>query len=258
MDIPGRLQRWTAGESPRRSSRLSDAGRSGEQALACCLPVRHSRWAAHRPPGPERCCRPAAESSPDLILLGGDYVSLDHRDVSAFAQRLAPLRSRCEIFAVLGNHDLWQDEAAIRRVLEDAGVIVLVNESRRLAAPFQRVVVYGMDEPGTGDPKPPPPPTDDSLRIVIMHSPLGVRLLAPGTFHVAFCGHTHGGQIALPSGRPLLLPIGAGDRKQAGGGVFPVKGGHLLISRGVGMSDLPVRLFAHSEIHACVFEPAST
>jgi predicted MPP superfamily phosphohydrolase len=112
-----------------------------------------------------------------------------------------------------------------------------------------------MDEPGTGSPQAPSAPLpDDDIRLVLMHSPLGLRYLEHAPFHVAFCGHTHGGQIALPSGMPIVLPPGSGGRRYGRGGVFPVRGGQLLVSRGLGFSDLPIRLFATSELHLITIE----
>jgi predicted MPP superfamily phosphohydrolase len=196
-----------------------------------------------------------ADAAPDLLLLGGDYVSLDHRHVLELTRLLGALRPRLGVFGVLGNHDLWQDDVAISRALGEAGVRLLINEEHRLPEPFPRVVVYGMDEPGTGDPRAPSAPLhDDDIRLVLMHSPLGLRYLEQAPFHVAFCGHTHGGQVALPSGIPLVLPRGSGGRRYGRGGVFPVSGGQLLVSRGLGFSDLPLRLFATSELHLCTIE----
>ena len=158
-----------------------------------------------------------AEDAPDLVLLGGDYVCVHEREIESLARFLAALRPRLGVFGVLGNHDLWQDEVAIARALTEAGVRVLVNEEVRLPAPFGHVVLYGMDEPGTGDPRAPPALADGDRRIVLMHSPPGLDHLQPGSFHVAFCGHTHGGQVATPSGWPIVLPHGAGGRATSRG-----------------------------------------
>lgn len=45
-----------------------------------------------------------AEGAPDVVLLGGDYVSLDHSHVSELADRLADLTVPLGIYGVLGNH----------------------------------------------------------------------------------------------------------------------------------------------------------
>jgi predicted MPP superfamily phosphohydrolase len=190
--------------------------------------------------------------APDVMLLGGDYVSHDHRYVDLLARRIRRIRPRFGIFGVFGNHDLWLDDCHIQSVLESAGVRFLVNGSQRLPAPFSHVSICGLDEPGTGMPDAKEMFTDAARRrLVVMHSPLGLKHLRGHNFDVAFCGHTHGGQIALPDGRPIILPKGAGDRRFAHGHFHLETGGELLVSRGVGMSGAPVRLFAPSEVHLC-------
>ncbi len=114
-----------------------------------------------------------------------------------------------------------------------------------------------MDEPWTGDAERPPTPPDDAVAaVILMHSPHGLRFLAGAPFDLALCGHTHGGQIALPGGVPVVLPRGSGPRRYARG-EFQLPGGEarLVVSRGVGMSDLPVRLFARSEVHLLTLAP---
>jgi predicted MPP superfamily phosphohydrolase len=87
-----------------------------------------------------------------------------------------------------------------------------------------------------------------------MHGPDGLLALGDRRFELAFCGHTHGGQVALPGGTPILIPGGALNRTYSNG-LFDVRGagagGKLLVSRGVGCSTLPVRLFAPPEVHLC-------
>jgi len=190
--------------------------------------------------------------SPDVVLLGGDYVSLHHKYVKTFASRVVRIRSRFGIFGVFGNHDLWLDDQYIKAHLEAAGVRFLVNSSVRLPDPYADFSICGLDEPGVGAPDAASMFSDTAPhRIVVMHSPIGMHQLAGHRFDIAFCGHTHGGQVALPNGRPIILPPGSGDRRFSNGLFQLSEGGQLLVSRGVGMSDIPIRLFAGSEIHLC-------
>jgi len=192
---------------------------------------------------------------PHLVLLGGDYISMHHRHIETLAAHLRATAAPLGIFAVFGNHDLWVDDSFIAQALVAAGVRPLVNESVRLPAPFDEVVVCGLDEPGTGTPDPVGTLGGvEGVRLLLMHSPHGLQLVAEHAFHIAFCGHTHGGQIALPGRRPLVLPRGAGPRRYARGGHFRLARGELLVSNGVGMSELPIRLFAPSEVHLCTLQ----
>lgn len=64
---------------------------------------------------------------PDLVLLTGDYVHGSARFIPAVAAILGGLRSRLGSFAVLGNHDHWEDAALTRRELREVGVRLLDN-----------------------------------------------------------------------------------------------------------------------------------
>jgi uncharacterized protein len=192
---------------------------------------------------------------PHLTLLGGDFISLHERHIERLIPFLKNLESPLGILGVMGNHDLWADDKVIANALHDAKVKVLVNESVTLGSPFENVTIFGLDEPGTGSPDASKfYGIENGLNLLLMHSPLGLAKLEGFAFNVAFCGHTHGGQIALPGGTPLVLPRGSGDRQYASGRKsLPRGGAEILISRGIGMSDLPIRLFAPSEVHLCRF-----
>lgn len=193
-----------------------------------------------------------AERKPDVLLLGGDFVSCRARYVSALAKHIAQCPAPLGKFAVMGNHDLWADDMHICQVLEHAGVQVLVNRQVALPAPYAAVSICGLDDPWTGQP-------DveamlhgaDATRVVLMHAPDGLLLLGDQRFDVAFAGHTHGGQIARRDGRPIVVPHGPLCRKYHHGR-FQVSGnGELIVSRGIGCSTLPFRLNADPELVIC-------
>ncbi len=159
---------------------------------------------------------------------------------------------------MFGNHDLWLDDAFIQARLEAAGVHMLFNESVRLAPPYVELHVCGLDEPGVGQPDARHTFNDAGpRRLLLMHSPLGLRHMQAYPFDLAFCGHTHSGQIARPSGRAIVLPSGSGERLFANGYFELAEGGRLVTSRGIGMSDLPIRLFSPSEVHLYTIQAAS-
>jgi predicted MPP superfamily phosphohydrolase len=200
----------------------------------------------------EKALLSVAEFEPDVILFGGDYVSLDSRHMRHLLKPLTLLNPSTPKFAVLGNHDLWLSDQHIVECLQHAGVDVLVNQNRRLSLPYADISVCGLDEPGVGMPD-----AEQTfagacdVRLLLMHSPLGLRHVNDHDFAIAFCGHTHGGQIAMPSGKPFVLPPGSGERRFAHGVFALPDQRQLLTSRGIGMSDLPIRLFAPSEVHLC-------
>jgi hypothetical protein len=186
---------------------------------------------------------------PDVLVLGGDYVFLDATPamLRELEQRVAAVPAPVKL-AVMGNHDLWTRHDLIEGALQRAGVRVLVNEATRLPAPFDDVAVIGLDDPFAGKPNPEPAlrqAAGAAFRLAVVHSPEGVPFVSGQGVGLVLCGHTHGGQIALPSG-PVVVHGKQGRRFPAG--LFDVAGMPLFVSRGLGMVELPFRVYARSDV----------
>ncbi|AIY42289.1 Ser/Thr protein phosphatase family protein [Collimonas arenae] len=152
----------------------------------------------------------------------------------------------------MGNHDLWVDDTELCGILHEAGVNVLVNQNRPLPAPYEAVSICGLDDPWTGAPDIDQTVADaGAIRILLMHAPDGLLLLDGQHFDLSVAGHTHGGQIALPNGRPIIVPSGPMCRKYHFGRYETELNGSLIVSRGVGCSSLPIRLNADPELVIC-------
>ncbi|HEY9226696.1 MAG TPA: metallophosphoesterase [Gemmatimonadaceae bacterium] len=203
-----------------------------------------------------QACELLADMEPDLLLLGGDYVTVRGADIHRLAPLLAEIPAPLGKFAVLGNHDLHANYSIIVSELERAGVCVLSNERAELPAPFADVSICGLDDPTHGEPR------GDlaidgatGMRIVLMHSPDGLEAVADRAYDLALCGHTHGGQIRLPGGPAMIVPGGRLNRRYCGGNYeMPCENGSrvLIVSHGVGCSGVPVRAFTPPEVHLCL------
>src|SRR5262249_12913828 len=140
-----------------------------------------------------------------------------------------------------------------------AGIELLTNRAVRLPPPHDDVALAGLDdhESGLPDAAALRETTDGArYRILLVHSPAGLRDLDGGRCDLALAGHTHGGQIALPGGIPILLPKGEGLRRLRYGRYDDARGaGTLIVSRGVGYSSLPLRSFAPAEVVAVDLAP---
>ena len=190
--------------------------------------------------------RELARAALDLLVLGGDFVFLD-----ASPRRLAALKTWVEgvparhKVAVLGNHDLWTWHERIEEVLRAAGVEVLVNRHVRL----DELVVAGVDEPWTGAPDGEAAfagvdPAEPILAVA--HSPDGFPHVVGRGADLLVCGHTHGGQVALPGGRAIVMPSVEGARFPHGRHV--AEGLEIFVSRGLGGVEVPVRTFAPPDV----------
>jgi uncharacterized protein len=202
-----------------------------------------------------RACRLLAEAKPDLLLLGGDFVSFHARHVEGVLDAIDMVQAPLGRLAVLGNHDLIADDAYLVERLATIGVRTLVNENVRLPAPYDALWVCGLDNTEQGSPDGAKAVAGaDGIRLVLMHSPDGLTALGGEPFEVAFTGHVHGGQFVLPGGKSLISAKGPLSQRYLRGGLFELGGPGeriMLVSRGIGQGSLPMRFRADPEVHIC-------
>jgi hypothetical protein len=199
------------------------------------------------------------DARPYVLLLGGDYVFLGSTNdrVRQLNELVAEVPAQVKI-AVLGNHDFWARPARLEVALAAAGAVVLVNEAMRLPPPHDDVAVIGLDDPFTALDladqqagkqaleKAFATVADAPVKIALCHSPDGVPLVRNRGVTLFVCGHTHGGHLALPGGRPILMPSPMG--RLWPWGLHTVDGMTLFVSRGVGGSLVPVRTYAPPDV----------
>ena len=173
------------------------------------------------------------------------------------------LKAPLGTFAILGNHDWWDDAAAQRlghgrviaaRELRRVGIPVLENDGLRLVKNGQPFWLLGLgdqlallrrplqgvdDLPGTLAKI-----TDDAPAILMAHEP-DIFPQVPGRIALTLSGHTHGGQVRLFGYSPVV-PSRFRNRYAYG---HVVEGGrHLVVSGGLGTSIMPVRFGVPPEI----------
>jgi hypothetical protein len=198
----------------------------------------------------DRALEVLCEARPDLLVLGGDYVFLDATAESGaeLARWIAAAPARTKV-AVLGNHDLWADDRAVERALAAGGAEVLVNRGVGLPPPHEGVVVVGLDDLLTGRPDAGlafSAAQGAALVVAVCHSPDGLDHVAGRGVALLLAGHTHGGQIAAPGPRPIIVPGRLGRRYPFG--LHDVDGTTLFVSRGLGGVELPVRVYAPPDV----------
>lgn len=204
---------------------------------------------------------------PDLIVLLGDYAAGHHFitqpvKIADVAPLLAGLSAPMGTFAILGNHDWWDDLTAQRRgggpnlyaeALEANGIPVLSNRAIRLPTVWlagleDQIALSkgggrfaGLDDlPATLDQI----ADDGAPAILLAHEP-DIFPKVPGRIALTLSGHTHGGQIRLFGWSPVV-PSRFGNRFAYGH--VREEGRDLVVSGGIGCSILPVRLGVTPEI----------
>ncbi len=207
---------------------------------------------------------------PDLILMLGDYVSgirlrTGTIPVDQTAKVAAQAKARLGVFSINGNHDWWGDRRVqaqrqgppqAQLAFENVGIPVLSNQAVRLSKdnfPFwlsgtDSMLAYwtghrgfqGMDDlPATLAQI-----TDNAPIIHMAHEPdLFVQM--PERVSITLSGHTHGGQVRMFGYSPVV-PSSFGNRFAYGHIIE--NGRHLVVSGGLGVSTIPVRLGVPPEI----------
>ncbi len=192
-----------------------------------------------------------AEARLDVLALGGDYVFLDiTRDKASRLARLVEAVPAPTKVAVLGNHDLWSEHELFEAALAEVGVSVLVNDAVELDGPHAGVAILGIDEPYTGDAnlaeaRAQVPGAE--VLLALCHSPDCVPQVEGSPVRLLLAGHTHGGHIALPGPTPIVVP-GPYGRRYPFGRHRLAGGATLIVSRGVGGVEVPMRLFAPPDV----------
>lgn len=190
-----------------------------------------------------RAVRLVSAGDPDIVVLGGDYVSFaDRRFMEPVAELLAPLaNARSGAFAVLGNHD---DDREMPAALARRGFEVLKDQRTTLTLRGERLDLAGIRFwtkraadiaqvlKGTGE-----------TTILLAHDPRRLAEAAALDTQLVLSGHTHGGQVLVPG-------VGA-----IAGRKFPVLAGYatrdntaLFVSRGVGTVYVPIRINCPPEV----------
>ena len=203
----------------------------------------------------EHVVRRVQRAGADLVLVLGDVVDVDapltDRDEAEpmpVAAALGRLRAPLGVVAVLGNHDWRAGGHRVAAALRAAGLTVLENDAVRVGQGKRELWLAGLADATRRTPDvaatlaavPPGAPV-----IVLSHDP-DVFPHIPARVALTVSGHTHGGQIAVPFARRVWTPSRYGER-YAGGHVVE-DGRQMVVSRGIGTSNVPLRLGAPPEL----------
>jgi len=185
------------------------------------------------------------EQTPDIILLGGDYINdgASNQDIPSIGPAIANIfraSGDIPVVAVLGNHDHWSGAESWTEYLSEAGVIVLENETVVLEAVGPCIRGFGDAFTDHFEYVDFPTACADRLKITLTHDPAGA--FNPKVEGLVLAGHTHCGQISLPLLGPLYVPTQA--PREAYCGLYKDKQRQVFVSSGIGTSVIPLRFNA--------------
>lgn len=190
---------------------------------------------------------------PDIIFVTGDVIDSNHTNVEVALEFLEGAVKIAPTYYVIGNHEMWLDAgtlAELKSGMVKLGVYYVDNEC--LSIPYGETTynLVGLDVDNLYGSK-----LDqcmemvdgDKLSILLAHEPQYFNRYCTIGMDLVFTGHAHGGQVRLPVVGGLVAP----DQ-----GLFPeyTEGIHvedqttMVVSRGLGNSIIPVRIFNFPEI----------
>lgn len=196
---------------------------------------------------------------PDAVALLGDYrygiEPARSMPPTELARRLAPLaQDKRPVLYILGNHDQGEYAAELEKAFSSVGFSPLDGCSRRLRLDRNRSMevcgvsfVFGAGKSHV-DSKLPKKATAGVPRIVLAHSPYIFLKNSFPSVELVLAGHTHGGQICKPNGMPLRAREKFTPEMMRGGWHTMPSGKKLYITRGIGFSQVAMRLCCPAEI----------
>lgn len=188
---------------------------------------------------------------PDMIVITGDLVDSNHTNIEK-AQEL--VQGACQIapvYYVTGNHEYWlsdEEQKELKDVLEASGVILLENESITITKGTSSFVLSGLNDNSLlGDTLQSMKLDSDKLNILLAHEPQYLSNYSSCGVDLVLSGHAHGGQFILPFIGAVYAPD-QGFRPKYTEGRYTAGQTTMFVSRGLGNSVIPVRLFNFPEV----------
>ena len=186
---------------------------------------------------------------PGMVAITGDFVTDDANTFEALAEPLRGLKADAGVFFCHGNHDVWTQPERIARALAALGFTHLDNTGLGLTRQNEPLWIAGLESAWAGRPnlaaatkgRPANAPC-----ITLVHEPDYADILSQAPLNqLQLSGHTHGGQVCLPFGIPLILPNWG---KKYAKGHFHLGRHQLYVNRGLGTLGPDARFACRPEI----------
>ncbi|MCL2873956.1 MAG: metallophosphoesterase [Defluviitaleaceae bacterium] len=189
----------------------------------------------------------------DIVVITGDFIADKHTEILPHLPFFRELTKNTPVFYVFGNHEICE-EAEVGEAFKSAGVIVLKDENIYLNISGVRLNIIGIsdyysikqndlenifDILKNIDP--------NEFNIMLSHQPQIFKNILSYDVDLILAGHTHGGQVRFPL-LPALYAPGQGVLPKYGDGWYHENGSNLYISKGIGSTVFPIRLFNRPEI----------
>jgi predicted MPP superfamily phosphohydrolase len=200
----------------------------------------------------QRLVNKIQQTKPDLIVITGDIIDSNRYNLQNSLNLIDQIVKIADVYYVTGNHEVaTNDVDRIKEELTTRGVRVLANETLNLERGGEAISLTGIEDPLMGeiaskmisDSHVP----SDAFTVLLAHRPEDFQAYVDAGIDVTFSGHAHGGQFRIPGMGGLVAP-GQGYFPTYTAGIHEQGESKLVVSRGLGNSIIPIRLFNLPEI----------
>ena len=202
------------------------------------------------------------KAKPDLIAITGDMIDSRHTDIETATALARKMVKIAPCYYVCGNHEARMPDnyATLMKKLKSIGVTTMKNEKITLARNNKKITIIGAEDPyvirkDTGEENADIMDSalsklrteNDGFTLLLSHKPELLSTYAKHNIDLALTGHAHGGQIRLPFVGGLFAP-NQGFLPKLCSGIHKEENTTMVISRGVGNSQFPIRFLNPPEI----------
>ena len=193
--------------------------------------------------------------SPDIIVITGDLVDSNYTNVERAVAFVNEAVKIAPVYYVTGNHEYWLEPSENEQMMQGilaAGACDLDDEAVRIEKGDSSFMLIGLDDQHLSDEtlKNLLQEQKNELSIVLAHEPQYLQNYANAGADLVLTGHAHGGQIRLPFVGGIVAPD-QGFLPEYTSGKYNRADTEMIVSRGLGNSIIPVRLFNYPEV-VCV------
>lgn len=209
----------------------------------------------------QRLVNKIKQAKPNMIVITGDLIDSNRYDLPNSLALIEEIVELTEVYYVTGNHEVaTNDVEHIKEELTTRGVRVLSNETVNITRDGMSISLTGIEDPLKGatatqmiDSSNVP---NDAFSILLAHRPEDFQSYIDAGMDITFSGHAHGGQFRIPFVGGLVAP-GQGYFPTYTAGIHEDGQSKLIVSRGLGNSIIPIRLFNLPEIVVVTLKSSS-
>lgn len=209
----------------------------------------------------KRLIRKIEKCKPDIIVITGDLVDERSKDFDNAAGLVRNAVEIAPVYYVTGNHEKWLSDDLYDKLMDmlrQEGVIILDNACIRISKGDSDFILAGLDDGSLLDDTLKELRLNDKKELVVLltHEPQYIKDYSIYGADLVLSGHAHGGQFRLPFIGGVYAPD-QGFNPEYTSGVYEENNTTMVVSRGLGNSVIPVRLFNFPDI-VCVRFKAGT